>query len=179
MKEFLLAVFIFGSCVSNSLASSEGEALELVQIPGDLRSEIAKENEIKTDDVHPYAMGTLSWASGYISAVTFEDSIENCSIYVSNGSALSNLFSGAPCEFVGTPRIESSRKVNFPDVLYDVRLFSPTSGAMVDEVIALFFDLEKHTYCVSQSLGSWYQVGNKLIPADLSDGRCFSEGAGY
>ncbi|MDR9865926.1 MULTISPECIES: hypothetical protein [Pseudomonas] len=179
MKEFLLAVFIFSTCVANSLASSAGQSLELVQMPSDLRAGIAKENEMKDVDVHSYAMGTLSWGGGFISAVTFEDSIKNCSIYVSNGRVLSNLFSGAPCEFVGKPRVESSRKVTSPDVLYNIRLFSPTSGAMADEVIALFFDLEKHTYCVSQSLGSWYQVGNKEIPADLSDGRCFSEGAGY
>ncbi|MBC3205969.1 hypothetical protein HU755_04170 [Pseudomonas sp. SWRI111] len=179
MKKSLLAVFIVGTCVASSQASSAGQSLEFVQIPSDLRVEIAKENEMKVDDVHSYAMGTLSWGGGFISAVTFEDSVKNCSIYVSNGKVLSSLFSGAPCEFVGKPRVESSRKVTSPDVLYDIRLFSPTSGAMADDVIALFYDLEKQTYCVSQSLGSWYQVGNKEIPADLSDGRCFSEGAGY
>lgn len=174
-------VFVFFAVMLyvSSSYGSPGNIIEHGLLPDTLKEKIALENEIKVQDVHAFDTGTLSWSGGYVTALVFDDTVKNCFIYVANQEGLHNLFSGAPCEFAGSPQLENLRHTEYPDILYRIRLFSPTVGAMADEVVALFFSKDNKTYCTSQSLAIWYQVGNKEISPDLSDSRCLAEGAGY
>ena len=165
-----LAAYMCSSCASSSSVNSESVLPEI------LLERIATENELKVQDVHVFPKGTLKIDDSYISAIVFEDSIKNCTIYVSAQDTLSALFNGAPCEFKGAPELKFSRATGQPDVLYSIKLFSPNQGAMADEVVAFYFDAGKKSYCESQSLSSWYQTGNKSIKPDLSDGKCTAEG---
>jgi len=166
-----LATYMCSSCASSSLVSPESVLPEM-QL-----QQIATENELRVQDVHVFPKGTVKIDSSYISAIIFEDTIKNCAIYVGAEGALSALFNGAPCEFKGAPELNFSRGKKQPDVLYSIKLFSPSQGAMADEVVAFYFDSEKNSYCESQSLSNWYQTGNKNMEPDLSDGRCKAEGS--
>lgn len=145
---------------------------EVTTLPVAIEKIISKENEVDVKDVHQFPEGTFKWERGYISAISFEDSIKNCSVYVFNDESLSLLFSGAPCEFSSGPQIDSSRKTSMPDILYRVKIFLPNRGAMVDEVLAFYFDSERKTYCESRFLGDWYEAGNRNVKPDISDGKC-------
>ncbi|MHC8405074.1 hypothetical protein [Pseudomonas sp. TMB3-21] len=166
-----LAAYMCSSCASTSWVDSESV------LPETLLERIATENELKVQDVYVFPEGTLKIDDSYITAIIFEDSINNCTIYVSAQDTLSALFNGAPCEFRGAPELKFLRSTERPDVLYRVKLFSPNQGAMADEVIVFYFDVEKNSYCESQSLSSWYQTGNKTIKPDLTDGKCSAEGS--
>lgn len=165
-----LAAYMCSSCASSSFVGSESV------LPEALLERIATENELKLQDVHVFPKGTLKINDSYISGIVFEDSIKNCTIYVSAQDTLSALFNGAPCEFKGAPELKFLRGTEQPDVLYRIKLFSPNQGAMADEVIAFYFDTENKSYCESKSLSSWYQTGNKSIKPDLSDRKCTAEG---
>jgi hypothetical protein len=177
MKKVALALLVLASYMTSSYGSPNIPAPKEALLPDSAKERIAKENEMTLQDVHVLPKGTLAWGDNYISAVIFEDSIKNCSIYVVAQKALFPLFNGAPCEFKGAPEIKFSRDATKPDILYGVKLFLPNRGAMVDEVIAFYFDDEKQLYCESQSLASWYQTENKELKPDLSDGRCTAEGS--
>lgn len=166
-----LAAYMSSSCASSSLVSPESV------LPDKHVQQIAIENESRVRDVHVFPKGTVKIDSSYISAIIFGDNIKNCTIYVGAEDALSALFNGAPCEFKGAPELSFSRGKKQPDVLYSIKLFSPSQGAMADEVVAFYFDSDKNSYCESQSLSSWYQTANKNMDPDLSDGRCKAEGS--
>ncbi|MGE7958764.1 hypothetical protein ACQKQA_19625 [Pseudomonas sp. NPDC089530] len=172
MKNMFSFFFIFFSSVGFSWGDSGLWFPEVSPLPGDIEKLIAKENEVDVKDVHQFPGGTLKWEGGYVSAVVFNDSIKNCAIYVSNSGSLSLLFSGAPCEFFGSPKVNTFRRASMPDILYKVKLFLPNRGAMVDEVLAFYFDDERRTYCESQLLGDWYETGNRSIEPNISDGKC-------
>ncbi|WP_248802170.1 hypothetical protein [Pseudomonas sp. MWU13-2100] len=173
MKKIALLLSIFISYMTNSYGSAP--APEEALLPDTVKEEIAKENEMTVKSIHAFPKGTLKWGDSYISAIVFEDSIKNCSIYIFANDSLSPLFNGAPCEFKGGGEINFSRASAAPDILYRVKLFLPNRGAMVDNLIAFYFDSEKKTYCESQSLASWYETGNKTMKPDLSDGKCTAE----
>ncbi|MGE8147133.1 hypothetical protein ACQKP7_18340 [Pseudomonas frederiksbergensis] len=177
MKKTVLGFLILAAYMTSSCASSNGKGAIESELPNALVEKIASENELKVQDVHVFPQGTLKLQSGYISAIVFEDSIKNCTIYVSAENSLNALFNGAPCEFKGAPELKISRNTEKPDILYSIKLFSPSQGAMADEIVAFYFDTAKKSYCESQSLSSWYQTGNKDMKPDLSDGRCTAEGS--
>jgi len=172
MKNMLLIFLMFFSCEGFSWGGTSLKYPEITSLPVAIEKSIAKENEVDVKDVHQLPGGTFEWEGGYISAIVFEDSIKNCSIYVFNKESLSLLFNGAPCEFSSSPEIDSSRKTSMPNILYRVKNFLPNHGVMVEEVVAFYFDTEKKTYCESRSLGGWYEAGNRKIEPDISDGKC-------
>ncbi|WDG91882.1 hypothetical protein PUP49_00275 [Pseudomonas chlororaphis] len=172
MNNIFSILFIFFSSVGFSWGDSGLWAPEVSPLPVTIEKIIAKENEVDLKDINQFPNGTLKWEGGYISAVVFDGSTKNCAIYVSNGRSLSLLFSGTPCEFSGSPKIDTLRKASMPDVLYKVKLFLPSRGTMVDEVLAFYFDEERKTYCESQLLGDWYETGNRSIEPNVSDGKC-------
>ncbi|AZD89296.1 hypothetical protein C4K14_6517 [Pseudomonas chlororaphis subsp. aureofaciens] len=171
-KNMLLIFLMFFSCVGLSWGGAGLQYPEITSLPFAIEKTIAKENEVDVKDAHQLPEGTFKWEGGYISAISFEDSIKNCVVYVFNNESLSLLFSSAPCEFSSGPQIDSSRKTSMPDILYRVKIFLPNRGAMVDEVLAFYFDGERKTYCESRFLGDWYETGNRKIEPDVSDGKC-------
>ncbi|WP_143492584.1 hypothetical protein [Pseudomonas chlororaphis] len=172
MRSIFSIFFLFVSYAGFSWGGADLRTPEVTPLPVAIEQIIAKENEVDVKDVHQFPEGTFKWESGYISAISFEDSIKNCSVYVFNNELLSLLFSGAPCEFSSGPQVDSSRKTSMPDILYRVKVFLPNRGAMVDEVLAFYFDGERKTYCESSFLGDWYEAGNRNIKPDISDGKC-------
>ncbi|WDG81378.1 hypothetical protein PUP68_00295 [Pseudomonas chlororaphis] len=172
MKSIFSILFIFFSFVGFSWGDSGLWFPEISHLPVTIEKIIAKENEVDLKDVHQFPNGTLKWEGGYISAIAFDGSTKSCAVYISNSGSLSLLFSGASCEFSGSPKVEILRKASMPDVLYKVKLFLPNRGAMVDEILAFYFDDERKTYCESQLLGDWYETGNRSIEPNISDGKC-------
>lgn len=148
----------------------------IAQLPPSIVSRIASDSGMKVDDIRVYPGGNVAVGDVYVSAISFADSTASCSIYVlANGTAQS-LFNGAPCTF--NSRINSSyaRGTEYPDLIFKIKLFLPSQGAMADEVVALYYDRNMRTYCESQSLSEWYQGGSKGITPNLADGRCVAEG---
>lgn len=141
-------------------------------LPVAVTAAIAAENEIRTTDVHPVPLGALSWKGGVIGGVVFEDSIPNCAIYSYQRGLLISAFAGAPCTFRGAPKMMDDRKGPVPDVVFELEVFLPNRGAMVNHVVAFYYDAQKGAFCESESLADWYQSGNRNLSPDLQDGRC-------
>ncbi|MNI92408.1 hypothetical protein D3C73_1501990 [compost metagenome] len=66
----------------------------------------------------------------------------------------------------------ADRNGPLPDVVFDLEVFLPNRGAMVNHAVAFYYDVQKDAFCESQLLADWYQSGNRNLIPDLQDGRC-------
>lgn len=141
-------------------------------LPAVVTAAIATENGMSLADVHPLPHGTLSWTGGVVGAVVFDDAIPNCAIYTYQRGLLNSAFENAPCKFRGMPKMMRDRKGELPDIVYELEVFLPNRGAMVNQMVAFYYDAEKDAFCESQSLAYCYQSGNRNLNPDLQDGQC-------
>jgi hypothetical protein len=170
MKNILILLLLV--FVGNSYANSGEKLTVATELPRVVLDAISERNSLGVDKIKVETGGALKWGSEYLVFVSPKSADKICSVYKYSNSALFSLFDGVPCEFKGAVEINESRSAAMPDVLYKIELFLPNRGAMVSEMIALFFDDQKSTYCLSRSLSDWYQNSDKTYPPDLSDGEC-------
>jgi len=169
---------LFGLILSGSVpyVCSAETMSYLSMLPAPMVARVATDSEMTAGDVRFFPGGTVKVGGIYVSAISFVDSVKNCSIYVLSSDKAYSLFNGTPCEFSSKPAASFARGSNFPDLLFKIKLFSPSQGAMADELVAFYYDKGKSTYCESLLLSDWYVDGNKSVKPDLSDGRCLAEG---
>ncbi|UZE11871.1 tetratricopeptide repeat protein [Pseudomonas sp. B21-053] len=142
------------------------------KLPPAMIAAIEEENHMSAQELRLIPNGSVSWKGSVVGAAAYEDSIGNCSIYTYQGGVLGNVFSNAPCKFTGPPKLKSDRKAALPDVVYELEVYLPNRGAMVNHIVALYFDAEKNAFCSSSSLADWYLSKGKNSTPDLQDGTC-------
>ncbi|WPN57836.1 hypothetical protein [Pseudomonas sp. P9_31] len=170
MKNILL--FLLLSFAGSGYANA-GEKLAIVtELPSVVLGAISEKNSSVVEKIRVESGGALKWGSEYLVFISPKSDEKICSVYKYSNDTLFSLFDGVPCEFKGAAEINESRNTSMPDVLYKIELYLPNRGAMADEMIALYFDEQKTTYCLSRSLSDWYQNSDKKYPPDLSDGQC-------
>ncbi|MFJ2364908.1 hypothetical protein ACIPIN_14645 [Pseudomonas sp. NPDC087697] len=171
MKVIFFALWFFALNIGTACAEPISLHVE-ESPPTNMVALIASENQMLPVDIHALPDGSLSWKGGFIGAVVFEDTIKNCAIYTFERGLLNPVFADAPCEFKGPPKLMRDRGVLVPDVVYELSVFWPNRDAMVDHLVALYYDAEKDGFCESRSLADWYQSGNRNLSPNLQDGQC-------
>lgn len=141
-------------------------------LPPAMIAAIEEENHMSAHELRLIPKGSVSWEGSVIGAMAFEDSIGNCSIFTYQGGVLGEMFLNAPCKFKGPPKLKSDRKTALPDVVFALEVYLPNRGAMVNHIVALYFDTEKNAFCSSDSLAEWYLSDGKNMAPDLQDRRC-------
>lgn len=141
-------------------------------LPPAMVAAIEGQNHMSAQELRLIPNGSVSWKGSVVGAAAYEDSIGNCSIYTYQGGVLGNVFSNARCKFTGPPKLKSDRKAALPDVVYELEVYLPNRGAMVNHIVALYFDAEKNAFCSSSSLADWYLSKGKNRTPDLQDGTC-------
>ena len=145
---------------------------EVVVPPKALQLKISTENEVKLKDMFFLPSGTVGFNGAYVSAIIFDESIKNCSIFIFSNGGLYGAYGGAPCEFVGAAEIDFSGGPEGPDVYYKVNVFSPGLGASVNDLVAFYYDFSKKSFCESRLLSTWKFNGKINVRPKLSDGIC-------
>ncbi|MGF6205427.1 hypothetical protein ABH906_001433 [Pseudomonas frederiksbergensis] len=141
-------------------------------LPAAMVAAIELENHMSAQELRLIPNGSVSWKGSVVGAVAYEDSKGSCSIYTYQGGVLGEVFSNVPCKFKGPPKLKSDRKAALPDVVYELEVFLPNRGAMVNHIVALYFDAEKNAFCSSSDLANWYLSKGKNMMPDLQDGTC-------
>ncbi|BBP73726.1 hypothetical protein PHLH6_57300 [Pseudomonas sp. Seg1] len=144
----------------------------LVDLPEEIRLKISAENEVQLKEIHTLPDGTVGFNGAYVSAIIFDDSITNCSIFIYSNGSLYGAYGGAPCEFIGAAEIDLSGGLDGPDVYYKVNVFSPSLGASVNDLVAFYYDSSKKSFCESRLLSTWKFNGKINARPKLSDGIC-------
>ncbi|UZE11875.1 hypothetical protein [Pseudomonas sp. B21-053] len=170
MKNFV--IFLLLSFATGCCANANENILLAPELPKVMLGAISERNATSVDKVKIESGGALKWGSEYLVSISIKGEQKSCSVYKYTGNILFSLFNGVPCEFKGPADVNESRNTSMPDILYKIKLYLPNRGAMTDEMIALYFDEQKATYCLSGSLSDWYQNSDKKYPPDLSDGQC-------
>jgi|SRR5471030_2052609 len=167
-----IVIFVLLNFTIGCYAYASEKILLTPELPKVVLGSISERNATSVDKVKIESGGALKWGGEYLVSISIKGEEKSCSVYKYASSTLFSLFNGVPCEFKGAAEINESRNTSMPDILYKIKLYLPNRGAMTDEMIALYFDEQKATYCLSSSLSDWYQNSDKKYPPDLSDEQC-------
>lgn len=172
MKKIVTLIFVCILCSALAYGAVGVSSPKLVDLPEEVRLKISAENEVQLEDVNLLPGGTVGFNGAYVSAVVFDDSIKNCSIFVYSNGGLYGAYGGAPCEFIGAAEIDLSDGLEVPDVYYKVNVFSSGLGASVNDLVAFYYDASTKSFCESRLLSTWRFNGKINIRPKLSDGIC-------